>query len=230
MSPARQREQQPPTRQVHPTFAEERGLRESGFVSIAGVDEVGRGALAGPVAAAAVVLPQRSLEWFDDVRDSKQLPPASREALADLILIHAAVGLAMVPAARVDADGIVSATRRAMSQAVRTLGSGVDAVLIDAMTVPGLPVRQVPLVHGDQRSLSIACAAIVAKVSRDRLLSQIHEQYPQYGFDRNKGYGTEEHRSALARYGPSPLHRMSFLTKLEHEPTEGSLTPDEPHQ
>ena len=193
-------------------------MREGGKAFIAGVDEVGRGALAGPVAAAAVVLPQRPLDWFDDVFDSKDLSPASREELADLILSDAAVGLAMVPAARIDSDGIVSTTRRAMSKAIRTLGPGVDAVLIDALTIPGLRVHQVPLVHGDQRSVSIACAAIVAKVTRDRLMSRIHEQHPQYGFDRNKGYGTEDHRAALVRHGPTPVHRMSFMSRLELGP------------
>ena len=230
MLPARHSERRLPSGHVHPTLAQERLLRQGGRTSIAGVDEVGRGALAGPVAAAAVVLPQRPLDWFGDILDSKELSPASRETLAERILTDAAVGLAMVPAARIDSDGIVPATRRAMSEAIRTLGPGVDAVLIDAVTIPGLRIHQTPLIHGDQLSLSIACAAICAKVTRDRLMSQMHEQYPQYGFDRNKGYGTEDHRAALARHGPAPVHRMTFLSRIELGPGVVALTPAERHQ
>ena len=154
------------------------------------------------------------MPWYDRVYDSKDLSPAARRDLMDPILSDASVGLAMVPAERVDADGIVPATKRAMSEAVRTLGPGIDALLIDALTLPGFRIRQVSLIDGDQRSLSIACAAIVAKVTRDRLMSKLDAQYPGYGLDQNKGYGTQAHRDALARLGPSPIHRLTFLTKL----------------
>ena len=217
------------TKRRHPTLAHERELWGSGKRRIAGIDEVGRGALAGPVAAAAVVLPDTPRDWYDRVYDSKDLSPAARQDLMDPILNDAAVGFAMVPAERVDADGIVPATKRAMSAAVRALGPGVDALLIDALTLPGFRVRQVPLIDGDQRSLSIACAAIVAKVTRDRFMSQLDERYPGYGLDQNKGYGTEAHREALARLGPSPIHRRTFLSKLDVE-GEKLLDTENPHQ
>jgi ribonuclease HII len=206
----------------HPTLAYERELRRAGKHRIAGIDEVGRGALAGPVAAAAVVLPEQPLDWYDRVYDSKDMTAAAREEMVGPILRDTAVGFAMVSPDRVDSDGIVPATKRAMTQAVRALGSGIDALLIDALTLPGLRMRQVPLIEGDKRSLSIACAAIVAKVTRDKVMSRLHEQYPAYSFDQNKGYGTEAHREALGRVGPSAIHRRTFLSKLTEEETDTS--------
>jgi ribonuclease HII len=176
---------------------------------------VGRGALAGPVAAAAVVLPSRPLPWFERVNDSKLLTAAVREELAELLLAESAVGLAMVSVERIEADGIVTATKRAMMQAVAALGPGVDGLLVDALRLPDAAVRlQTPLVHGDRLSLSIACASIVAKVARDRLMAGLDAEHPGYRLAQNKGYGTQEHRDAIARLGPSPIHRKSFLTKL----------------
>ena len=206
----------------HPTLAYERELWQSGKRRIAGIDEVGRGSLAGPVSAAAVVLPKRPLGWYERVYDSKDLSPAARRELVGPILADAAVGYAMVPAERVDADGIVPATIRAMSAAVRALGPGIDALLIDALELPEFEMQQVSLIKGDQRSLSIACAAIVAKVTRDQVMSQLDKQYPGYGLGQNKGYGTAAHREAVQRLGPSPIHRLTFLSKLR--PTGGPIS------
>jgi ribonuclease HII len=197
-------------------------LRRAGKRRIAGIDEVGRGALAGPVAAAAVVLPEQPLDWYDFVYDSKDLSATAREELVGPILRDTAVGFAMVSADRVDSDGIVPATKRAMIRAMRALGPGIDALLIDALTLPGVRVLQVPLIQGDKRSLSIACAAIVAKVTRDKVMTRLHEQYPAYSFDQNKGYGTEAHREALRRVGPSAIHRLTFLSNLVEEGAETS--------
>lgn len=206
----------------HPTLAYESELRRAGKRRIAGIDEVGRGALAGPVAAAAVVLPEQPLDWYDFVYDSKDLSATAREELVGPILRDTAVGFAMVSADRVDSDGIVPATKRAMIRAMRALGPGIDALLIDALTLPGVRVLQVPLIQGDKRSLSIACAAIVAKVTRDKVMTRLHEQYPAYSFDQNKGYGTEAHREALRRVGPSAIHRLTFLSNLVEEGAETS--------
>ncbi|MBI4236683.1 MAG: ribonuclease HII [Chloroflexi bacterium] len=192
-------------------MAYERELWLSGVHRVAGVDEVGRGALAGPVAAAAVVLPGIPRAWYAHVNDSKLLTVAARERLAPLILAEAAVGLAMVPSETIDAKGIVPATRRAMLQAVRALGPSVDALLVDALSLPEARLPYRALVHGDRLSLSIASASIVAKVVRDRLMEELDGQYPGYGLSRNKGYGTPAHLEALARLGPSPIHRRSFL-------------------
>ncbi len=174
------------------------------------------------MAAAAVVLPEQPLDWYDLVYDSKDLSATAREALVGPILRDTAVGFAMVSADRVDSDGIVPATKRAMTRAMRALGPGIDALLIDALTLPGLPIHQVPLIEGDKRSLSIACAAIVAKVTRDNVMSRLHDEYPAYSFSQNKGYGTEAHREALRRVGPSSIHRQSFLSKLAEEGMETS--------
>lgn len=178
---------------------------------MAGLDEVGRGALAGPVAAAAVVLPTAPLSWYLDVNDSKLLLAAERERLAALILAEAVVGLAMVSAETVDAIGIAPATRRAMVRAVHALGPSVDALLIDGFPLPESPLPQRALVHGDRISLSIASASIVAKVTRDRLMNVLDGVYPGYGLAKSKGYGTQAHLEALARLGPSPIHRRSFV-------------------
>ena len=197
-----------------PDLQEERALQAQGYARIAGLDEAGRGAWAGPVVAAAVVLPLQQPDLahaLHGVRDSKQCTPAQRDELFDRVQAAAlAVGVGAVAAGRVDAIGIVPATREAMAQAVSRLGLTPDALLIDALRLPDLSLPQRPLIKGDARSLSIAAASIVAKVTRDRLMIALDADFPGYGFARHKGYGTRQHREALTRLGPSPIHRMSW--------------------
>ncbi len=194
------------------TLAEERRLPGQGYRLIAGIDEVGRGALAGPVVAAAVVLP-RGLRapWLAQVRDSKELTPAQRERLSALIQeATAAVGIGWVSAEAIDAQGIVPATRLAMARAVEQVSPSPDFLLIDALRLPALSQPQLSLVRGDKLCPSISCASIVAKVARDRLMREMDGVYPGYGFVRNKGYGTGFHLSSLLEQGACPIHRRSF--------------------
>jgi ribonuclease HII len=196
-----------------PTLAYEAALWGDGIEAIAGLDEVGRGPLAGPVVAAAVVLPPSVARapWLAQVRDSKLLSARQREGLAGRIRAEAmAVGVGAVSAAEIDATGIVPATRRAMALALRHCGTSPAHLLIDALRLPDLRVPQTAIVHGDALCVSIACASIVAKVARDCLMTEVSTLYPVYGFAQNKGYGTRHHLEALARYGPSPIHRRSF--------------------
>ncbi|MCZ7545775.1 MAG: ribonuclease HII [Anaerolineae bacterium] len=195
-------------------LAFEYALRDQGYAVVAGVDEAGRGAWAGPVVAGAVVLP---LERFDlatglaGVDDSKKLTPAQREAMFERIcLVAAAVGVGSASPAEIDALGIAPATRLAMRRAVRGLAAAPAHLLVDYVRLPEAGLPCTALVKGDARSLSIAAASIVAKVSRDRLMAALDAAYPEYGFGAHKGYGTARHRSALDRVGPSPLHRRSF--------------------
>ncbi|GIV95576.1 MAG: ribonuclease HII [Herpetosiphonaceae bacterium] len=202
-----------------PSCHEELALYQAGFSRIAGVDEVGRGCWAGPVVAAAVVLPERVLaqpELLSGVDDSKLLTPGAREEAAELIRALAlAVGVGAVPAYLVDCLGIVRATRLAMAQAVLCLPLVPDAMLIDALALPEIPLPQRALIHGDALSLSIAAASIVAKVARDRLMIALDCGFPGYGFASHKGYGTPRHKAALARLGPSLIHRRSFRPVLD---------------
>lgn len=175
---------------------------------VAGVDEVGRGPLAGPVVAAAVVLP----EDFDliDVNDSKQLSPRKRLALYPEILREAvSVGVGVMDNQVIDRINIYEADRQAMRQAVQSLSVVPDALLVDAMNVP-VSLPQTELIKGDAKSNSIAAASIVAKVFRDTLMDDYAQIYPQYGFSRNAGYGTAEHLAALREFGPTPIHRLTF--------------------
>ena len=187
---------------------------EYGLVRVAGVDEAGRGALAGPVFAAAVVLSldDVTLERFKDVRDSKLLAPATRERLFALIcesITTYAVG--SCPADSIDNQGILSATRQAMTVAITSLPIAIDAILVDGpLKLVNVNTPQKPVVRGDRLSLSIAAASILAKVSRDRYMIALDELYPDYGFRRHKGYGTAEHLAALDRHGPCIEHRRSF--------------------
>ena len=182
-----------------------------GAHTIAGIDEAGRGALAGPVAAAAVILPAQPLAWFDDVDDSKKLSAPERERLAKLILQDAAVGLAMIPASRIDSAGIAAATREAMLAALNTLGSRVDGILVDGVPLPiSDDIRQMALTRGDQVSISVSAASIIAKVSRDEVMRRLDNQHPGYGLAANKGYGTSKHLAALRQNGPSLIHRRTF--------------------
>lgn len=184
-------------------------LRALGHARIAGIDEVGRGCLAGPVVAAAVVLdPERPVAGL---RDSKQLLPDPRERLARLVAERArACGLGIVEAEEIDRTDILRATLLAMRRAIEALPAAPDFVLVDALTIPGIAIPQRALVKGDQISASIAAASIVAKVYRDGLMRTFHTIYPAYCFDANKGYGTPDHLRALRRLGASPLHRRTF--------------------
>ena len=195
-----------------PGFELESVLRKRGFRYIAGVDEVGRGPLAGPVVAAAVIFPvDIDEEDLFGVRDSKELTAAARGRLATLVFQKALdVRVGWAPAREVDAVGIVGATRRAMMRAVNKLEPRPEGLLIDAVSLPGVDLPQRCPVKGDRVSLSIAAASIVAKVARDRLMEEADRRYPGYGFYRNKGYGTREHIRALNRQGPCRIHRVSF--------------------
>jgi ribonuclease HII len=187
----------------------ENALRRVGFVHVAGCDEVGRGCLAGPVVAAAVVLhPDRHISG---VCDSKTVPSAERERLYDQILCDAlawAVGEA--DPSEIDRINIHQASLRAMQRAVLGLSPLPDIVLVDAFRVPDLPMAQRGVVHGDRRCSAIAAASIIAKVTRDRQMLDLHGRDPRYGFDRHKGYATADHLEAVARFGYSDVHRRSF--------------------
>lgn len=177
---------------------------------ICGIDEAGRGPLAGPVAAAAVILPKDCEILY--LNDSKKLSPKRREALYDEILEKAvAAGIGLVEASRIDEINILQATYEAMRLAVGKLGIVPEVLLNDAVTIPGLDLEQVPIIKGDARSVSIAAASILAKVTRDRLMAEYDSMYPQYGFAVHKGYGTAAHIEALKTYGPCPVHRNTFI-------------------
>jgi len=193
---------------VEPFEAE---VRTRGFRVIAGLDEAGRGPLAGPVVAAAVVLPPKG-KWTG-VDDSKKLSPAQREKIFPLLLEKAlGVGVGIVEAQEIDRLNILQASLKAMQLAVEKLPLPPDFLLIDGIHALRVPLPQQTIPKGDQRCLSIAAASIVAKVTRDRLMTAYHDQYPQYNFARHKGYGTKEHLQAIGKYGCCPLHRRSFRT------------------
>jgi ribonuclease HII len=191
----------------------ERLARRQGWLRIAGVDEAGRGALFGPVVAAAVILnPARRIPGLDD---SKKLSAARRAGLAERIRERAqAWAVAQVESDRIDAWNILEASREAMASAIAKLEVTPDYLLLDAISLE-LPQEQKPLVHGDARSFSIAAASILAKVERDRLLDEWHSVYPQYGLAHNKGYGTPDHLAALRLHGPTPQHRFSYAPVRE---------------
>ncbi len=203
---------------------QERALWTAGYRWLAGLDEAGRGAWAGPVVAAAVILPERddldSLLY--GVRDSKILSPHQREALVPLIQKAAlAVGVGMASARFIDHRGIVPATRQAMAMAVHNLALKPHLLLIDALKLPEVPLPQRALIKGDAIVLSIAAASIVAKVFRDRLMVSLGNRYGGYGFAAHKGYGTAAHRDALQHLGPCPEHRMSFAPLRERDGAAG---------
>ena len=187
----------------------ENALRRVGFIHVAGVDEVGRGCLAGPVVAGAVVLhPERHIPG---VCDSKLVPSAERERLYDRICADAvAWAVAADNPDEIDRINIHQASLRAMQRAVLALCPLPDIVLVDAFRVPGLPMAQRGVPHGDRRCSAIAAASIVAKVTRDRMMEELHGRDPRYGFDRHKGYATADHLDAVARFGYSQEHRRSF--------------------
>lgn len=180
-----------------------------GVTRLAGVDEAGRGPLAGPVVAAAVVLPPGAR--IAGVDDSKRLLPEERQRLFDVIRERAlGVGIAIVDHLTIDRINILQATRLAMGQALSALGAEPELVLTDFVMVPGLRCPQRNLVEGDRRSASVAAASIIAKVTRDRIMVEADREYPVYGFGRHKGYATPEHRIALELHGPCALHRLTF--------------------
>lgn len=197
---------------LHPTFIEERRLAKQGYRFIAGIDEVGRGPLAGPLIAAAVILPLNlDAPWLRLVRDSKELTPKRRESLFPLIGETAiAIGVGSTPHKLIDTQGIVMATRIAMRSAVAHLPQPPDFLLIDFVALPELALPQRSITKGDSRSLSIACASIIAKVIRDRIMVTLDEIHPGYGFARHKGYATREHLASLRRLGACPIHRKCF--------------------
>jgi ribonuclease HII len=190
-------------------------LFEQGYSFIAGLDEAGRGCLAGPVVAAAVILPLEESEATTarlvGVNDSKQLTPAQREQLYDMIMERAvSVGVGIGSVELIDERNILNATKYAMRMALQQLSPSPQALLLDALLLPGVTLPQRSIIKGDARCLSIASASIIAKVTRDRLMIKLHEEYPAYSFDQHKGYGTPAHLEALRRYGATPHHRRSF--------------------
>ena len=197
---------------LSPSFEEENQLYVQGYRHIAGIDEVGRGALAGPVMAAAVMLPRSiNAPWLKQVKDSKQLSPAVRETLFTHICEAAlSVGIGTVSHHIIDQKGIATATRLAMQQALEKLTPPPDFLLIDYLKLPQVPIPQKGITGGDARCLSIACASIVAKVTRDRIMTTLDGIVPGYNLTRHKGYGTPEHLRCLEQQGPSCIHRLSF--------------------
>jgi len=184
-------------------------LRREGFKRIAGIDEAGRGPLAGPVVASAVVLP--SMKKIEGLRDSKKVPEKEREFLFyEILSCCLDVGIGIVEADEIDKINILRATRRAMEKAVKDLSTEPDLLLIDAIRLPALKVKQISPIKGESVSASIAAASIIAKVTRDRLMQQYHLTYPEYGFNKHKGYCTKDHIEKLQNYGPCPIHRKSF--------------------
>ena len=212
-------------RSINHRFEFERTLSTEGFVRVAGVDEAGRGPLAGPVLAAAVVLPP---EWLHDglpnelegLNDSKQLSALQRERFFQALTGNGRVAFATarIDSEQVDEFNILQATHRAMNEALAQLRPAPDHVLVDGLRVKTLRFPQTPLVGGDARSYSIAAASVLAKVTRDRWMIDYDRQWPAYGFAEHKGYGTPKHLAAIAEHGPCPIHRLSFAPLRRPEP------------
>ncbi len=202
----------------------EKELRHRGYRLVAGVDEAGRGSLAGPVVAAAVILPEGCV--LPGLDDSKKLDPPSRARLDRAVRERAlAVGIGAVSARDIDARDILRASLAAMKIAIGSLDPKPDVLLVDAVSVPGVELPQIPVVRGDSLCSSIAAASVVAKVHRDRLLAELAARHPAYGFEHHKGYGTPEHWKALRLYGPCPEHRLTYRGVV---PEEGLLWPGRP--
>lgn len=202
------------SRRTKPTMQEENRLSQDGYQCIAGLDEVGRGCLAGPVMAAAVVMPLNCRQsWLQEVKDSKFLSPTKRAFLFDKITDTATTyGIGLVSPGDIDLIGIAVAVRRAMQKALTQLNPAADSLLIDRFTLPESKLPQWGVINGDSLCLSIACASIVAKVTRDRLMAELGLDYPGYDLAHHKGYATRAHYDAIARLGLSPLHRRSFCS------------------
>lgn len=186
----------------------ERQYESAGLVC--GIDEAGRGPLAGPVVAGAVILPKDCSILY--INDSKKLSEKKREKLYDVIMKEAlAAGIGMASPQRIDEINILQATYEAMREAIQNLSLTPDILLNDAVTIPQISIPQVPIIKGDAKSISIGAASILAKVTRDRLMAEYDKIMPEYGFAKNKGYGTKEHMEAIRVYGPSPIHRRTFI-------------------
>lgn len=184
-----------------------------GYHRVCGVDEAGRGPLAGPVCAAAVILPENTI--IEGVNDSKKLSEKKREALFEVIKAEAvSYSIAYASVEEIESMNILNATMLAMKRAVEGLDVKADYAMIDGNRLPDLCIDSEFIIKGDAKSMSIACASILTKVSRDRLLYKYAEEYPMYGFDKHKGYGTKAHTAAIKEFGPCPYHRMSFLKKI----------------
>lgn len=204
----RQRKLQAELERLEGMLVYEREYRPLGVVC--GIDEVGRGPLAGPVVAGAVILPEDCQILY--LNDSKKLTERRRELLYEEIMEKAvAVGLGVVSQERIDEINILQATYEAMREAIRNLAVKPDILLNDAVTIPQVDIKQVPIIKGDAKSISIGAASIVAKVTRDRLMVEYDRIMPEYDFASNKGYGSAEHIAALKKYGPTPIHRASFI-------------------
>ncbi|MCI8682648.1 MAG: ribonuclease HII [Lachnospiraceae bacterium] len=186
----------------------ERKYESAGLVC--GIDEAGRGPLAGPVVAGAVILPKDCSILY--INDSKKLSEKKREELYEVIMNEAlAAGIGMVSPQRIDEINILQATYEAMREAIQKLSLMPDILLNDAVTIPQISIPQVPIIKGDAKSISIGAASIIAKVTRDRLMAEYDKIMPEYGFAKNKGYGTKEHMAAIQLHGPSPIHRRTFI-------------------
>lgn len=180
------------------------------FGNVCGIDEVGRGPFAGPVVACAVILPKDCNILY--INDSKKLSEKRREELYDIIIKEAvAYGIGIKDNRRIDEINILQATYEAMREAINNLSVKPDVLLNDAVTIPGVEIKQVPIIKGDAKSISIGAASIVAKVTRDRMMAEFDEKYPGYEFAKNKGYGTAAHIEGLKKYGPCEIHRRSFI-------------------
>lgn len=195
----------------------EKRLRTAGYFRIAGVDEAGRGPLAGPVVAAACILPPKT--YFQGLNDSKQVSPDARKRLFEELTSHPEVkfGIGICDVETIDKMNIFQASLLAMQQAVEALPNVPDFLLIDGNHLPKFAIPAEAIVEGDAESASIAAASILAKVTRDKIMIGLHEKWPQYNFAKHKGYGTEEHQAALQKWGPSPVHRRSFETIREFQ-------------
>jgi ribonuclease HII len=184
-------------------------IRMNGFTSVAGVDEAGRGPLAGPVVAAVVVLPEHLR--INGIRDSKKIPAKERHELFWEILLNAEdIGVSIVDAEEIDRINILRATRLAMHNAITDLADKPEVILVDAVNIPSIKIKQLSIIKGDAKSASIAAASIVAKVVRDGIMLKYHSVYPQYDFDKHKGYATKAHLDKIKKHGPCPIHRRSF--------------------
>ncbi len=204
---------------ANPNLDFESSYWSQGLHLVAGLDEAGRGAWAGPVTAAVVVLPrdEQVSVVLAGVRDSKQVSPTARQVLAEKIKAVALTwGVGTADHSEVDGQGIIQATRLAMERAIAQMNFQPEHILIDALLLPDVEIPQTSLIKGDQRSLSIAAASILAKTSRDAWMIDAHQQFPNYGFDRHKGYGTREHRQALESTGACAIHRLSFKPLVDN--------------
>ena len=196
-----------------PTFNHERELISKGFRMIVGVDEAGAGALAGPVVAGAVVLPLNSI--IGDLNDSKKISAMGRERLYSLVTARAlAWAVGMATNEEIDEIGIRPANYLAMRRAIEQI-SEADYILVDAWTLPEIKIPQRGIIRGDQKIKSIAAASIIAKVTRDKIMCEYHQEFPDYGFDRHKGYGTELHLAQISKLGPCQIHRKYFLSNIQ---------------